>query len=205
MNKTIVEVGECMRKIRMEHGLTIRSLAEKSGLNVNTLSMIENGKTSPNVATLQQLASALGISITAFFEKVEPDRRVSFQKQNQRSQVRFAHGALEELGEGLAGHGAEPFLVHLKPESDSGPTPIVHTGREFVYCLEGSLAYAIEGDTYILEEGDSLLFEAQLPHRWYNVNKTPSRAILVLSPAYENDLHVEEHFNPIIDNKEIEE
>ncbi len=60
---------------------------------------------------------------------------------------------------------AEPFIVTLEPNADSGPTPIVHTGREFVYCIEGRLAYTIEERTFILEPGDSLLFEAFLPHR----------------------------------------
>jgi DNA-binding XRE family transcriptional regulator len=58
-----VNVGRGLRTLRTGRGLSIRALAEKSGLNVNTLSLIENGKTSPSVHTLQQLAQALEMPI----------------------------------------------------------------------------------------------------------------------------------------------
>src|SRR4030065_947235 len=65
---TLIDVGRNLRDLRAERELSIRSLAELSGLNVNTLSMIENGKSSPSVSTLQQLASAINVSTPAFFE-----------------------------------------------------------------------------------------------------------------------------------------
>ena len=65
---TEVNVGRRLRELRIERGLSIRALAEQSGLNVNTLSFIENGKTSPSVSTLQQVAAALELPINAFFE-----------------------------------------------------------------------------------------------------------------------------------------
>ena len=54
-----IDVGSRLRMLRAGASLSIRALAEMSGLNVNTLSLIENGKTSPSVSTLQQLAGAL--------------------------------------------------------------------------------------------------------------------------------------------------
>jgi quercetin dioxygenase-like cupin family protein len=91
--------------------------------------------------------------------------------------------------------GAEPLIVTLEPGADSGRTPIVHTGREFVYCLEGHIAYTVESDTYPLQPGDSLLFEAYLPHRWRNLDLTPSRMLLVLCPLDERDQPTERHFS----------
>jgi transcriptional regulator with XRE-family HTH domain len=189
-----ISVGRRLRELRFEQELSIRALAEKSGLNANTLSLIENSKTSPSVSTLQQLASALGVPITAFFETDAPKNNIAFQKAGQRPTVAFAHGLMEDLGAGLTSRGAEPFIVTLEPNADSGPTPIVHTGREFVYCIEGRLAYMIEERTFILEPGDSLLFEAFLPHRWQNVGPTPSRSLLALCPADEHDHPTEHHF-----------
>src|SRR4030066_1937087 len=76
----LIDVGRNLRDMRAERELSIRSLAELSGLNVNTLSMIENGKSSPSVSTLQQLASALEVPITAFFENDVPKNNISYQK-----------------------------------------------------------------------------------------------------------------------------
>jgi transcriptional regulator with XRE-family HTH domain len=189
-----ISVGRRLRELRLEHEISIRALAEKSGLNANTLSLIENSKTSPSVSTLQQLASALGVPITAFFETDAPKNNIAFHKAGQRPAVAFAHGVMEDLGAGLSSRGAEPFIVTLEPNADSGPDPIVHTGREFVYCLEGRLAYTIGEQTFLLEPGDSLLFEAFLPHRWQNAGSTPSRSLLALCPADEHDHPTEHHF-----------
>jgi transcriptional regulator with XRE-family HTH domain len=191
-----LDVGHCLRKLRVGRGLSIRSLAELSGLNVNTLSLIENSRTSPSVSTLQLLAIALDVPITAFFDVDIPQSNISYQKTGQRPKVAFAHGTLEDLGAGLTLRGGQPFLVTLEPKANSGSTPIVHTGHELVFCLEGHLSYTIEDMIYPLGPGDSLLFEAHLPHLWQNTGETASRSLLILCPTDESDRPTERHFMP---------
>jgi transcriptional regulator with XRE-family HTH domain len=195
-NSFSIELGQRLRELRLKRGLTLRSLAELSDLNVNTLSMIENSRTSPSVSTLQQLASALNSPITAFFTNEKPKKNVVYYQWNQRPKLNFTSGVLEELGSGLAKRGAEPFLIHLQPSAESGSTPIVHTGLEFVFCLEGELTYNIDGNIYILSEGDSLIFEAHLPHHWQNSGSQVSRSLLVFCPSDENDQPIEKHLLP---------
>ena len=191
-----VNVGRNLRVLRTERSLSIRALAEQSGLNINTLSLIENGKTSPSVSTLQLLADALEVPIVAFFETDQPKHSVSYQKAGCRPVAAFTHGTLEDLGAGLTLRGGQPFLVTLEPYADSGPTPIVHTGHEFVFCLDGCLKYTIEDCDYTLDPGDSLLFEAYLPHCWCNAGATPSRSLLVMCPSDDEDRPTERHFKP---------
>jgi transcriptional regulator with XRE-family HTH domain len=189
-----VNVGRRLRELRIEHDFSIRELAERSNLNVNTIGLIEKGKSSPSVSTLQQIALALDIPITAFFETGLPKTNIVFQKAGQRLKGNFTHGTLENLGTGLAHQNVEPFMVTLEPEAGSGDVPMVHTGLEFVFCLEGHVIYTIEGQAFLLEPGDSLLFEARLPHSWGNGDLTPSRFLLVLCPSDENDQPSEVHF-----------
>jgi len=189
-----INVGRCLRELRTRRGLSIRGLAELSGLNFNTLSLIENSKTSPSVSTLQQLSMALGVPITAFFETASELKDVLYQKSGQRPKAEFTHGLLEDLGSGLTLGEGVPLLITLKPGADSGPNAISHTGQEFVYCLEGCLHYTVGGQVYILETGDSLIFEAHLPHRWENKSQAISRSLLVLCPADEKDISAEQHF-----------
>jgi transcriptional regulator with XRE-family HTH domain len=191
-----LNVGGRLRSLRECRNLTIRCLAERSGLAINTLSLIENGKSSPSVTTLQQLAVALDVPITAFFECDEPQRNIAYIKSSQGPRATFDHGVLEDLGAGSVIQAVEPFIVTLDPNAASGPQEIVHTGYEFVFCLEGRIAYNIEGHTYLLEPGDSLLFEAHLPHRWQNLGPGRSRSILVLFPTDDRDNPTERHFAP---------
>jgi transcriptional regulator with XRE-family HTH domain len=188
-----VNVGQRLRELRLERNLSIRALAERSGLNVNTFSLIENNKASPSVSTLQQIAQALQVPISAFFEIKHGDNKVAYQKNGERPHVPFAHGEVWDLGAGMPRQGAEPLMITLNARADSGQNPIVHTGREFVYCLEGSVAYVVGEETYQLDPGDSLLFEAYLPHRWQNLNETPSRLLLVVCPMDERDQPTERH------------
>jgi len=190
-----INVGQRLRELRASRGFSIRALAEKSGLNVNTLSLIENQRTSPSVSTLQQLAQTLQVPISAFFESSHGNKQVLHQKAGARLRAAFTHGYFEDLGAGMPRFGAEPLIVTLAPRADSGKTPIVHTGREFVYCLEGRIAYTVNGETYLLEPGDSLLFEAYLPHHWKNVGSALSRNLLVLCPMDERDHPTERHFS----------
>ncbi|MBN2116201.1 MAG: cupin domain-containing protein [Anaerolineales bacterium] len=193
-NESSIDVGRRLREIRMGRGLSIRALAESSQLNVNTLSLIENGRTSPSVSTLQLIAQTLQVPISTFFEADQGQKKVVYQRAGNRPHAVFTHGLVEDLGTGMARFGAEPLIVTLKPRADSGRIPIVHTGREFVYCLEGHIIYHVDDQAYPLEPGDSLMFEAYLPHRWQNEGESESRLLLVLCPLDERDQPSERHF-----------
>jgi transcriptional regulator with XRE-family HTH domain len=172
-------VGDRLKTIRAERGLTGRDLAEASDLSLNTISLIERGKISPTVSTLQKLAQALGVPLP-FLVEDHGAKRVVFQQSGQRRQAKSVGVLLENLGTGLREQTIEPLLLTLEPDADSGPDPIVHAGHEFVFCLAGHLEYQVDGQTYGMEPHDSLLFEAQLPHRWRNVGSEEAKVLLVI-------------------------
>ena len=128
--------------------------------------MIERGRTSPSVSTLYKLADALDVPVTAFF-RLEPDRHdIVFRKSEERKRVSIPKGVWEGLGgESFSGR-IEAFMITLEPGASSGPTGMIHSGAEFVLCLEGRVEYIVENQTYLLETGDSLIFAAQFQHRW---------------------------------------
>ncbi|MBN1303501.1 MAG: cupin domain-containing protein [Anaerolineales bacterium] len=193
-DKGKISVGQRLREIRTSRRLSLKSLAQMSGLNINTLSLIENERTSPSVSTLQQLALSLQVPITEFFEMDHGIKKLVHQKQGKRPQVTFQHSSMEDLAPGMPRFGAEPIIVTLKPSADSGRKQVVHTGREFVFCLDGHILYTVDNKNYILEPGDSLFFDAYLPHHWKNIDSTPSRALLVLCPMDERDQPRDQHF-----------
>lgn len=186
-------VSKRLKTLRDRRGLTLRDLAEASGLSVNTISLIQRGKSSPTIGTLHKLATALGVSVADFVEE-ESDRQVIFLKRERRKRARSAKALIEGLGAGLADQTLEPLLITLEPQADSGPDPIVHVGHELVFCLEGLITYEINGEEYILEPEDSLLFEARLPHRWHNAQDAPSRILLILQSPDGGSRNSRRHF-----------
>jgi transcriptional regulator with XRE-family HTH domain len=188
------EVGRCLRNLRDEHRLSLRALAERSGLSVNTLSLIENGKSSPSISTLQKISSAMNVPMVVFFLDDRVEKKVACTHQGERKKLTFKSVVLEDLGEGMPGVSLEAFLVSLEPGANSGSKPVMHNGYELVYCLEGRIAYIIENTQYILQPGDSLFFESNLPHCWQNLESGPSQKLLVLCPFEKGDLLVDRHF-----------
>ena len=188
-----VNVGSRLRELREARGASMRALAVKSGLSANALSMIERGRTSPSVSTLYKLADALGVPVTEFFAPGKDKQNVILIKADSRTRVPFANGVWEGLGGEKFTGRVEPFVLTLETGASSGQHTIVHTGHEFVYCLRGRLEYLVENQLYELEAGDSLLFAAQLKHRWRNPGPTVTNALIVLSGFSEgekpNSLH----------------
>ncbi len=188
-------VGRNLRDLRTKRGLSLRALAELSGLNVNTLSLVENGKSSPSVGTLQQLAQAMDVPITTFFETEQIEKRVVFTQSDQRPLAVLGRTQMQNLGKDLVGKVVQPFVVTLQPGMGSGDRMIVHTGHEFVFCLEGSLHYRINQEEFSLQKGDSILFEAHLPHCWENKGDQVTQVLLILYPTDEREESGGRHFS----------
>lgn len=188
-------VGNQVRRLRVSRKLSLRELAQRSGLNINTLSLIENGKTSASVATLQQLAVALGVPIAAFFQSAAAEREVVFTPADRRPQQSAGNALFQNLTDRLAGGGLEAFIVELKPTTEAVESYISHSGWEFVLALRGEVEYRVSGQTYSLKEGDSLAFASDLPHSWRNpLSERSAHMLLVLASGKEGSKIQRRHF-----------
>ncbi|PWH17430.1 MAG: cupin [Anaerolineae bacterium] len=195
-----IDVGIRLRQLRDARKVSMRTLAHMSGLSANALSMIERGKTSPSVSTLYRLADALGVPITDFFSPESTRKKVVFLKADERARLPFLRGLWEGMGGEQFTGRMMPFMLTLENGANSGPNAVVHTGHEFVYCLRGQVEYQVENEIYSLEAGDSLLFAAQLRHRWRNPGSTVANVLIIISDYAEGDqpmpLHMEADTQP---------
>ena len=96
-NAESVNIGERLRELREARNISMRTLATKSGLSANALSMIERNKASPSVSTLYKLADALGVSITSFFGAATERQQVVYLKSDARTRMSFTRGVFEGL------------------------------------------------------------------------------------------------------------
>jgi transcriptional regulator with XRE-family HTH domain len=190
------DVGRHVLTLRKARGLSLRALAELSGLSPNTISLIERGITSPSVSTLHRLATALAVPITALLE--EPVERMNLIVTRAGERARSGSGSveLESLGYGVEDQICDPFAVTLKPGASSGKKRMAHTGHELVYCLEGAVEYEVVGESYRLEPGDALLFHGSLPHRWHNPNSKDAVFLLIIGGSEDRSEPVSQHLHP---------
>ena len=187
MEPSNLNVGQRIRTIREQQGLSLRALAEASGLSLNAISMIERGENSPTVSSLHQLATALGVSITTFFED-EQEQAVVFVNPSTRLRSEANGVILESLGIGLYQQHLEPFLITIAPGAGNFDQAVNHAGEEFVYCLQGEVEYYIGARRYLLQAGSSLLFQATLSHCFRNVGETPAQLIMLFYAGASNHL-----------------
>ena len=199
------DVGGRLRSLREERGISMRMLAKMSGLSANALSMIERSLTSPSVSTLNKLATALEVPITAFFQQEPVRQKVVYRKATERPRVPFLRGLWEGLGGEEFFGRVEAFQVTLETGGSSGQHSLVHTGHEFVYCLRGQLEYEVDRERYMLDAGDSLLFYAHLRHRWRNSGKTVVNAIIIISAFDEMEHPGNYHFHSLEESSLEEE
>lgn len=181
MNENVA-VGPRIRDLRTKKGLSLRALAQLSGLSTNAISLIERGDNSPTVSSLHSLASALNVPITAFFEQQGNGQVIHLSKE-QRPTSATAGVTMENLGSGLPNQQIEPFLITIKPGGSSTSSQITHSGEEFIYVLKGSLVCKISEQEYELEEGDSLLFLASQPHIYLNQSSKVARILIIFQPV----------------------
>ncbi len=180
-------IGKEVREFRKNQRITVKELSEQTGLSIGMLSKIENGVTSPSLTTLQLLADALGVPVTALFRRFEEAREAVHTKSGDgveivREGTRAGHQytLLGHLGSNSSGVFTEPYLITLSRESDIFPT-FQHDGLEFIYVLQGKVRYRYGPDHYLLEPGDTLFFDADAPHGPEELVELPIRFLSVIS------------------------
>ena len=188
-------LGERINEIRTKKEWTLKKLSDQSKLNINTLSMIEKGKTSPSIGTLQRLARALEVPIASFFETNDLSKKIVFTAHDNRPVTICCDAQIQNLAMDLKNSTIEPFVVIMQKDVGSGGRTLIHSGYEFAYCLSGKILYRIEEIEYPMTAGDSIVFPAQLPHRWENIYDGESQMVIVFTPVSQNPEQSKTHFH----------
>jgi transcriptional regulator with XRE-family HTH domain len=172
-------IGRQVRALRKRLNLTVANVAKQAKLSSGMLSKIENGLTSPSLATLSALAHALNVPVTSLFRGYEEQRDVTMIKAGEGLVIeRRGSGAGHQYQ--LLGHtigkpySIEPYVISISDMSEVFPV-FQHAGTELIYMLEGKVAYRHANKTYELEPGDSLFFDAEASHGPEEILALPCR------------------------------
>ena len=178
-------LGNTLRHIRTENGLTIADVAMRANVSRGMLSKIENGLTSPSLEKLEHLANALGVKLSRLFHDYDtPIGGAQYVKTGEGMEV-VRRGTKSGHTYQLLAYDTgpkklfEPFLITLNEESEVFD-PFEHAGTEFIYMLEGKLEYTVGDERFILEPGDSLTFHAEQPHRPETKLKMPIQYLAII-------------------------
>jgi transcriptional regulator with XRE-family HTH domain len=178
-------IGKKLKATRLRNDMTIQELAVSSNVSSNMISRIERGLTTPSVEIIVRLANSFGMSINYFVEEAEKGSTIVHTKKGQGEPIFFFEDKHQiiSLTQGLRDPNFTVFFDTIEPNCGSGDGGMVHSGEEFALVVEGTLEFIVDGERFVLEEGDSIVFKASLPHRWRNLHQGKTNVLWVVSPA----------------------
>jgi transcriptional regulator with XRE-family HTH domain len=178
--------GEALRARRQENRISIRALADQVGVSPSLVSQIENGKVNPSVETLVALVTALGLSLDELFLDVPVRAGEPLPQPGGTGVVREGRRPHIELATGVVWDRLTPtheqgvdflYVVYEVGGASCAPGSYMrHHGREYGLVLSGRLGAAVGFETFELGPGDSIVFNADVPHRLWTIGDEPVTA-----------------------------
>lgn len=167
--KGVEAIGERVKRMREEKGLTLDELSNLTGFEVEFLKRIENNEVQPQLGTMMRLSKALdsafGRLVSGVGNKLYSITRKNEQKIISRSTSKKGQQkayTYKSLAPEVQGRHMEALIVQL--ETLSEPEPSCHDGEEFIYVLDGLVSLRIGEDSFDLEPGDSAYYLSTTPH-----------------------------------------
>ncbi len=180
-----MDIGHKLKTIRKKHGLSQRELAARAGLTNGTISLIEQNRTSPSVASLKSLLDAIPMSMATFFSTLEETSgpKVFYRAEEFTEIAPTSDGKVSLRQLGNAEHHALQVLHETYPPgADTGPELLSHEGEEAGLVIKGSIEVTVDGHAEILNSGDGYLFDSRLPHRFRNPGTDVCEVVSACTP-----------------------
>jgi transcriptional regulator with XRE-family HTH domain len=164
-------IGARVRALRESEGLSLRDLAQRSGVSAPMLSQVERGETSPTLTVATRIAAGLELRLSQLL-RLDEDGAVTIvhARERQRGGNKRRGHSFEVLTSSQPGQRAELSRHTLAPGGATGAPddPPMHEpgSRETALVERGSVVLVCDGQQYLLEEGDCVTFDADLPHHF---------------------------------------
>jgi len=175
-------IGQQIKQLRLEKGLTLQELGEKVGLTASHISQIENAKSSPSLATLKLISRELGCRLIDFFaDELVDDPVITSEKDWTILRLPRWKSVSMQMVRTVGYKRMQPFYTVIPPGGFSRQ-PDSHAGDEFGFILEGELTLTVAGETYKVPKKSAFYYSSLKPHSWKNEGKKPCEVIWVVSP-----------------------
>ena len=173
-------IGEKIRDLRLSCELTQEELADRCELTKGYISQLENDLTSPSIATLIDILSALGTNLKDFFSEAEEDEKITFN-QSEFIEKATAGYVLNWLVPNAQKNAMEPVHMLLRA-GYSTDEDFPHEGEEFGFVLKGEIKIVLGKRQVKVTKGESFYFSSEFVHKIVNEAKNDAEFIWVSSP-----------------------
>lgn len=190
---TDFDVGQRLREIRLESGLSQRQLADRASVPHGQISMIETNRNSPSVATLRRILGGMDVTMAEFFEPETPQTDSMFFTPDELRDLtsRIFSGRAENAGRltlkqvgNARDYGLQILHETYEPGADTGPDMLSHPASEGGIVISGELEITVGETVKVLKAGDAFLFNSLEPHRFRNTSDRAAVVVSACTPPY---------------------
>lgn len=177
-------VGEHVRRLRAEAGMSLRTLAAQTDFSPSFISQVEKGHVSPSIRSMEKIAEALGVTLGAFFAALAEGEGGLVVRAADRKGLSssWSKAEIQSLSALRANSRLEPVLITLHAGGRSGKHPYAHAWEEFAFVLEGKPTLTLGPDKHELRTGDAVMIRPQELRLWENTASRAARILVVSSP-----------------------
>ncbi|WP_075064624.1 helix-turn-helix domain-containing protein [Ornatilinea apprima] len=172
-------LGERLKKRRLESGMSLRKLAELTGVTASFLSQVEHGKVNVSLNSLQNISEALNVHLSYFLSdpttlaedaeigeglpRATGERAAAYSpvvRVNERAQLFLPMtGAAYEMLVPSFGNKMVAISGRLAPGTGNAARKLREPTEEFLYLLSGNLLVGLNSGEYVLCPGESIYFK----------------------------------------------
>ena len=178
-----VEISKNIYEYRKRKGLTIKELAQLTGVTSSLLSQIEKGTANPSINTIKQISNALEIPLFNFFINDSYTENLVVRKDKRKKMV-FSEDdsfSYELLTPNLQGD-IEFVLMTIPPNESSSSEQFSHKGEEVAYVMKGEVDLHMMNTVTELNCGDSVKIPSLSQHKWENRSNEECQVIFAVTP-----------------------
>lgn len=174
-------VGEHVRRLRLEAGMSLRTLATQTEFSASFISQVENGQVSPSIRSMERIAEALGVTLGAFFVGLAQGEGGLIVRASDRKGLSssWSNAEIESLSTHNRNSRLEAMLITLHAGGRSGKHPYGHTGEEFGFVIEGKVTLTLGPEKHLLRKGDAVTILPGELCLWENGTSRTVRVLIV--------------------------
>lgn len=175
-------LGQRLKAVREETGLSQRELAKRTNVSNATISLIEQDRTNPSVGLLKRILDGIPMSLSEFFGGIETNQPRYFFPAAELGEIGAGDISYRQVGRNLKGRNLQILHEHYAPGADTGETLLSHESQEGGVVIRGHLEVIVGDQSCILGPGDAYYFDSRLPHRFHNAGDVECEVVSACTP-----------------------
>jgi transcriptional regulator with XRE-family HTH domain len=181
-----MSIGRKLKEFRKARGMTLVELSQKSGVQIASLSRMENMKMAGTLESHINICQALGIDITDLYHNIEKEHQRALLEKPKKTLDIFVHNdksSYEILTTQILSKRMMPILLKIEPGGQTNTEQGPPGAEKFVFVLEGTITLKVGEKSFPLNANSSLYLDSSDEHSMANAGSTVAKVLVVGTPV----------------------